>query len=219
MRLGGVIFLHDIAQNRRMAVGQTRTNFDIFRTLCGEKAEAALILGTTKWGDVAADVGKRREEELTIAYRKELIIGGSKVHRFEDSGESAWKMVNDILARLETTDPASIGNSESLVTCGCMTQERSLAEADDLAAPRIAAPSNMPTNRATVQQFGDVLAEFVENSISLHDAPIDWLRANIDYISNAVDDMPDFPGSEIAPLTVLLYPVSDTVIFIYVLQK
>jgi hypothetical protein len=225
MKLGGVIFLHDISQNRCVTLDPTRMNFDVLRTLCGERAEAALIIGTTKWRDVPPEVGKRREEELTIAYRKQLIIGGSKIHRFEDSGESAWRMIYDILARFDTTNSESLASSESLVTSEHTTRETSLAEAyshRDIASPQstdVPTPINdIPTNRTTVWQFGDVLGEF-DVSISVNDAPIDWIRANINYISNAVDDVPGFSGSEIAPLPVLLYPVTATSLLFPALQN
>jgi len=110
MKLGGVIYLNDISQNRNMMLGLDRKNFDIFRELCGEKAQTAIVLGTTKWANVKPEVGEQREEELTAVYGKEL-----KVHRFQNSQESAWEMVNIILARFRKVEPPSAAGSSGVL--------------------------------------------------------------------------------------------------------
>ena len=45
MKLGGVIYLQSIADKRMM--GTTRRNLDMFSQLCGDKALARVVLGTT----------------------------------------------------------------------------------------------------------------------------------------------------------------------------
>jgi hypothetical protein len=113
----GVIYLHDISAVRTMRTLRTpRTNFDMFRKLCGEKAEAAVIIGTTKWSEVKHDVGERREAELRNADWREIILGGLGVRRFEDSQRSAQSIVNAILDRVEqknaVVEPRRLDNSE-----------------------------------------------------------------------------------------------------------
>jgi len=101
MKLGGVIYLHDISQTRMLAT--TRKNFDMFRKLCGEdaRAQGSIVLGTTKWGEVPLDVGKWRAEKLSGTYWKDMIAGGSKVYKFENTRTSAWGLVDVILDRIE----------------------------------------------------------------------------------------------------------------------
>jgi hypothetical protein len=103
MGFPGVIYLHDISQNPSMMLGPTHRNLETIRKLCGEDAEAAVIIGTTKWGQVESRVLGQREEELRAVYRKVSVTGGTKVYRFDGSEKSAWKMVDAILARFEQT--------------------------------------------------------------------------------------------------------------------
>jgi hypothetical protein len=106
MKLGGIIYLHDISQTRML--GTTRNNFDMFRKLCGDKANGSVILGTTKWVEVPPQVGERRERELKSKYWNEVIAAGSRVERFEGTSDSAWKIVNTILNFVEETDRLQI---------------------------------------------------------------------------------------------------------------
>ena len=59
MTLGGVIYLLSIAD--RQMNGSTRRNLDMFYQLCGDKALARVVLGTTNWEKVEEDVGENRE--------------------------------------------------------------------------------------------------------------------------------------------------------------
>jgi hypothetical protein len=96
MKLGGIIYLHDIIQPRM--TGTARRNLELFRKLCGDDAHSKVILGTTKWGEVKDETGpKLREKELRGEYWKVMIDGGSVVRRFEGTMESAWELVRIIL--------------------------------------------------------------------------------------------------------------------------
>lgn len=95
MKLGGVIYLHDISLSRML--GTTRKNLEVFQKLCGDDAFRSVILGTTKWGDVFKEDGDRRTQQLCDNYWREMLDHGSKVFRFEDSSKSAWAMVNSII--------------------------------------------------------------------------------------------------------------------------
>jgi len=98
MKLGGMVYLHDISQTRMP--GATRKNSDMTDRLCGQGAEACIILGTTKWG-VLSEVGERRAEQLSGTYCKDMIAGGSEVYKFENTPTSAWRLVDVILDRVE----------------------------------------------------------------------------------------------------------------------
>jgi hypothetical protein len=95
MKLGGIIYLHDISQSR--VLGATRKQLDISRKMLGERADRSVILVTTKWAEVTPELGNRREDELKTTYWKEMVDSGSRVERFEDTSASAWKIVDMIL--------------------------------------------------------------------------------------------------------------------------
>jgi hypothetical protein len=84
-------------------------NFEMFRELCGHGA-ASVIIGTTKWGGVQPDVGKQREDQLSSAYWKDMIAGGSRMERFDGTYESAWQIVRCILQKLEKSEALQIQN-------------------------------------------------------------------------------------------------------------
>jgi hypothetical protein len=108
MKLGGVIYLHDISQTRML--GATRTNLAVFHKLCGEGADASIILGTTKWRDTTPEMGARREKQLIETYWQDHIARGSRVCRFEDSQASAWNIVHAILDSFEEQTTLRIQN-------------------------------------------------------------------------------------------------------------
>lgn len=117
MKLGGVIYLHEISQTRML--GTTRRNLNMFRKLCGEEALSRVILGTTKWADVLSDIGEQREKQLSDKFWKEMIGFGSVVRRFDKTQESAQAILNVILDKLtpptpgEST-PGSVGHDPTL---------------------------------------------------------------------------------------------------------
>ncbi|KAG0694741.1 P-loop containing nucleoside triphosphate hydrolase protein, partial [Suillus ampliporus] len=119
MKLAGVLYLHDISESR--AFGTSRRNFDMFRRLCGENAERNVILVTTKWNDVGAGVGERREKQLKDSFWKEMIENGSQVARFHGSHNSAWDVMRLILANNSAV--AALRIQEELVDLGKVISE------------------------------------------------------------------------------------------------
>ena len=99
MKLGGVIYLQNIDESRMK--GAARKNIDVFHKLCGDKALARVVLGTTKWGEVDENRGKDRERQLTEIYWKAMIGSGSNTLRFNDTKESAWAFLDSILGQLK----------------------------------------------------------------------------------------------------------------------
>ncbi|KAF9004218.1 P-loop containing nucleoside triphosphate hydrolase protein [Cyathus striatus] len=100
MKLAGVIYLHEISQTRML--GTTRKNLDMFRKLCGDKALSSVVLGTTKWSEVAPDVGEARLRQLKDKFWKDMIENGSHVFKFENTYESAWAMVDNLVVKHES---------------------------------------------------------------------------------------------------------------------
>ena len=66
----------------------------MFANLCGDDAVRNVILTTTMWSRVKADVGSQRERELRGKYWKPMLELGSGTHRFLDTHESAWSIIN-----------------------------------------------------------------------------------------------------------------------------
>jgi hypothetical protein len=53
-----------------------------------------VTIATTMWCELSSrEVGIRREEELKTGYWKDLVDNGCKTKRFEDTYESAWKII------------------------------------------------------------------------------------------------------------------------------
>ena len=106
MTLGGVIYLLSIADKRMK--GTTRRNLDMFHQLCGDKALARVVLGTTNWGEVEEDVGKNRETQLAKTFWKPMTASGSKLLRFYKTEESAVTFVDAILGRLKSGEEDNV---------------------------------------------------------------------------------------------------------------
>ena len=106
MTLGGVIYLLSIADKRMK--GTTRRNLDMFHQLCGKKALARVVLGTTNWGEVEEDVAVKRERQLVKTFWKPMTSSGSKVLRFDTTGESAMVFVDAILDRLKFSEEDNV---------------------------------------------------------------------------------------------------------------
>lgn len=95
MKLGGVIYLHDMSQPRML--GTTRKNFEMFEVLCGTDAAKAVVLGMTKSEGLPSDVRKKREQQLHAKFWTEMLSGGAHMERFKKTNESAWKLLYLIL--------------------------------------------------------------------------------------------------------------------------
>jgi hypothetical protein len=89
MKLGGVIYLQNVAEKRLK--GTTRRNFDMFRRLCGDRA-----------GEVSEDVSGRRELQLRTKF---MFRFGSSMHRFNNSQQSALSFLEHILSKQEASIP------------------------------------------------------------------------------------------------------------------
>ena len=112
MILGGVIYLQSIAERRIR--GRTIKNLDVLHQICGDKALARVILGTTNWGEDNEEIGKDREQELATNFLKTMIDSGSKMLRFYNTKESARAFLNTILGQLKFDKNGKIKNDTIL---------------------------------------------------------------------------------------------------------
>ncbi|KAF8183961.1 P-loop containing nucleoside triphosphate hydrolase protein [Pholiota molesta] len=97
MKLGGVIYLHDITQTRML--GTTRRNLDMFQKLVGKDALKCVVLATTKWNLVDARIGTERQKQLKDQFWKRMVDAGSQIIRVGKDAASL-EVVNGILGRI-----------------------------------------------------------------------------------------------------------------------
>ncbi|KAF4615012.1 hypothetical protein D9613_003497 [Agrocybe pediades] len=98
--LGGVIYLHDISQDRFFEKAQK--NLDMLSRMCGDAALKKVIFGTTKWSRTPVDIGKKHEHDLKENHWRAMLDKGTKFKRFEDSRDSALSFIKHIV---EDTSP------------------------------------------------------------------------------------------------------------------
>ncbi|KAG2021301.1 TKL/TKL-ccin protein kinase [Coprinopsis cinerea AmutBmut pab1-1] len=109
MKLGGVIYVHDIFLDR--FTGTARRNLIMFQQICGEAAFPKVLLLTSKWSNFQTNkthVAASREKEMIDLQWNEMIAHGAGtfslnpprgVNEREES-EFAWKAVENILDRV-----------------------------------------------------------------------------------------------------------------------
>ncbi|KAF9555475.1 hypothetical protein CPC08DRAFT_132494 [Agrocybe pediades] len=93
--LGGVIYLHDVSNNRFS--GTARRNLEMFNLMCGDAALSRVIIGTTNWTRTTEDRGARFEDELKRVHWRSMLEQGARIQRFEDSHDSAFSFITDIV--------------------------------------------------------------------------------------------------------------------------
>ncbi|KAF9484398.1 hypothetical protein BDN70DRAFT_849974 [Pholiota conissans] len=97
MKLGGVIFLHEISQVRMLGTALTNTN--VFRKLCGDSNMSSVILATSKWEIKEWNVCENREAELKKTFWSGMLDAGARKARFLNNKDSAWEILNLIIMR------------------------------------------------------------------------------------------------------------------------
>lgn len=119
VRLAGLIYLHRITDPRM--TGSAMKNLRLFKSLCGERNYAHVILATTMWTEVEEEraVGREREQELRGTYWADMIRLGSEVKRHSGSWNSALDIVRTLtgVGRRVTT-PVTLAIQQELVVEG-----------------------------------------------------------------------------------------------------
>ena len=90
MKIGGLIYLHDISSS----IGTTtKEQFKIFHALCKNFAAKAVILGTTRGESLKKEIIEKREKQLREErVWEEMFKDGARMAHFQNTSESAWKM-------------------------------------------------------------------------------------------------------------------------------
>ncbi|KAF4615160.1 hypothetical protein D9613_003468 [Agrocybe pediades] len=95
MVVGGVIYLHDISNDRFS--GTARRNLEMFNRMCGDNAFKKVIIGTTKWRRTPPSTGERRENELKEVHWRPMLEKGASTKHFEDSYDSCLAFIRQIV--------------------------------------------------------------------------------------------------------------------------
>ncbi|KAI6156271.1 hypothetical protein EDD17DRAFT_1055290 [Pisolithus thermaeus] len=93
--LSAIFYFHRISDNRM--AGTPLRNLRAFEKLCGKNAMSKIILVTTMWDEVDADVGAERLKELKDSYWKVMISQGSTTFECEDARGSPIKLLRQIV--------------------------------------------------------------------------------------------------------------------------
>ncbi|KIM73936.1 hypothetical protein PILCRDRAFT_716465 [Piloderma croceum F 1598] len=94
VNLATIIYLHRISDNRM--TGSVLKNLEMFATLCGHEAMPNVVIATTMWSEVKKENGERREGELKRDFWKGMMADGCRTERFEDTYESAWRIIGNL---------------------------------------------------------------------------------------------------------------------------
>lgn len=97
VELKGVIYLHRIT-DIRFTKGAVKT-LDIFKKICGDMALKNVLLVTSRWSEVAEDLGSKRERELRDNFWTYMLHKGSMLGRYTGDRPSAVTLVSQLLSK------------------------------------------------------------------------------------------------------------------------
>lgn len=102
-KLNGVVYLHRLSDQRMP--GSALKNLLMFRRLCGPQALGNVILATTFWESLPAELVEKREKELSVKddFWGGMIRKGSAVRRLGRDFDSAMKIVREIAQKNKVT--------------------------------------------------------------------------------------------------------------------
>ncbi|KAJ2935816.1 hypothetical protein H1R20_g1278, partial [Candolleomyces eurysporus] len=97
--LHGIIYIHRISDLR--VGGLAKTNFSIFRKLCGDPSLQNVIIVTNMWSRLpSAEEGRRRAVELASLddfFKPAIAQGAMMMHHYKDTVDSAHRILRQIL--------------------------------------------------------------------------------------------------------------------------
>ena len=130
-KLIGILYVHSISDFR--LVRPSARSLHLLQGLCGEGALNKVILLTTMWKDVNRSTGEQRESELRGRCWALMIKLGSRVARFDDTRESAWGVLESLLAggarrlSLGSSEEFRLGRAISDIGVGDINRDRKRA--------------------------------------------------------------------------------------------
>ena len=112
MKLGGIIYLHDISRPRML--GSVHQNLEVFQNLCGSKPLSSVVIGITKSGEISNALSEKRRKELSSRHWKEMIDAGVTVYE-ENNTSSARNMINRLLENAQPTSVTAVEIQSEIV--------------------------------------------------------------------------------------------------------
>jgi len=95
-RLTGLLYLHRITDNR--VGGVSYKNMKMFHKLCGDAVLKNVVLCTTMWSGVSAEVGEQRETQLKSQFWQEMIRKGASTMRYDGTKEDAQRIISHLMS-------------------------------------------------------------------------------------------------------------------------
>jgi len=96
--------------------GTPLKNLRIFEGICGRAAFKNVVLVTTKWDEVDEEDGAAAEKQLKSIYWKSMINLHASAGRFEETHESAFRLIAPFLS--ETNSRIALSIQKELVDFG-----------------------------------------------------------------------------------------------------
>ena len=125
--LTGIIFLHRITDVRM--TGSSARILSLFIKLCGQQQLRNVLIVTTRWGDVAHNVGIAREEELKANYFQPLLSKGAQMVRHENNtAVGARQIMENFLSSKKLGRPMALQIQIELVENGKRLSETEAGE-------------------------------------------------------------------------------------------
>jgi len=94
-KVSTILYLHRMSDIRMSQ--SAMKNLRLFRSMCGKQAMPNVAIVTTMWSKVVREDGIDREEELKKEVWHDMLVDGCGIERFEDTPESAWRIVCNIM--------------------------------------------------------------------------------------------------------------------------
>ncbi|KIM76262.1 hypothetical protein PILCRDRAFT_650073 [Piloderma croceum F 1598] len=94
-KVSTILYLHRMSDIRMSQPAMK--NLQLFRSMCGKQAMPNVAIVTTMWSKIVKEDGIIREEELKQEVWHDMVDNGCKIERFEDTRESAWSIVLNLM--------------------------------------------------------------------------------------------------------------------------
>jgi len=167
VNIATIIYLHRISDNRM--TGSVLRNLRVFASLCGQKAMPNVVLATTMWGRVEEGTGAKREKQLQNEFWKDMLAEGCEIDRFENSHDSAWRIVDSfaekdkatvLLPREIVDDQLRLNETEAGIALN--NELLRLISEQKEAAQRLSEQASNQNNEGVVRELNERKAEIEE---------------------------------------------------------
>lgn len=106
-RRGGIIYLHDISEDRLRGIH--KHELQVLDRSLDRDQRSNLIIATTKWGRTDEQKGQLQQNHLKEAQWAGVLGAGAKLYEFKGNPGEAWEIVQSFLSSLEDGQELDIG--------------------------------------------------------------------------------------------------------------